>query len=306
MRRWSSVDTLASTPLEAVVSVGNFDGVHLGHQAIFQKLVNRAKELAVPSVAITFDPHPAVVLGRSAPPLLTTPMLRGDLIEPLGVDHFVVHPFDSEVASLAAEDFVEQYLVRKLRTRCLCIGPNTHVGRGREGTPSRLKELAGQFGFSVDVAPFVEVDGLEVSSSRIRQKILSGGVDQAARLLGRAFRTVGCVVRGEGRGRTIGFPTANLGEVVTVLPMDGVYATTVFVDGRSYPAATNVGRRPTFQSKTGRVVEMHLLSFSGDLMGKTILVDWISRIRDEKTFASPLDLKAQIQADVETVTRILT
>jgi len=299
--RWQSIDPLASNLPAAVVSIGNFDGVHLGHQAILRKLVDEALGRKLDSVAVTFNPHPSVILGRSSPPLLTTPELRGDFIEMLGVNHFVIQPFDSGLAKICARDFVEFFLVQKLRARCLVVGPNAHVGRGREGTPEKLKQLAQEFGFDLRVVPFVQLGGEEVSSTRIRSLISIGDVNQAIPLLGRPFRTAGSVIRGAGRGRSLGFPTANLGPVSTVLPKTGVYATVVTVNSRGYVAATNIGHRPTFGADQGSIVESHLLSFSGEMEGKPILIDWIARIRDEKKFSSANDLQRQIRSDLEVV-----
>ena len=282
---------------QSAVTVGNFDGVHIGHQAIVRALLDAASERKLEPVAMTFDPHPAAVLGHPVPPLLMTPRQRMDAIAALGVARCIIQPFTHETARTSAEEFIRRILIDGLKMKVLCIGPNTHLGRNREGTSERLRELARSLGFELILVPPVEVDGRTISSTAIRRALEAGNVHEAARDLGRFFETSGVVVKGVGRGRGLGFPTANLGPVETMLPASGVYATRLRWKGKKLPGVTNVGVRPTFESQGALSVETHLLDFKGELLRASVVVEWVARLRPERKFESADDLRVQLARD---------
>ncbi len=284
---------------KSVVTVGNFDGVHIGHREIFRHLIAEGRKRKLLSVAVTFDPHPALILGHAAPPLLSTPSDRIRQIEFLGIGHAMILRFTPQLAAMSARDFVEQILLRDLGMKFLLIGPNTHVGKGREGTPQRLRELSQQLSFDLEIVPEVEAGGEIVSSSRIRSLLTDGNVEEATTLLGRPYSTHGKVVKGASRGKGLGFPTANLEQVPTMLPKRGVYATRVTIGNQHYTGATNIGVRPTVDPVPKEIVETHILDFSENLVGIEIELEWIKRIRDEKKFLTAEELAAQINKDIQ-------
>lgn len=280
----------------SVVTVGNFDGVHLGHQAILQALTEEAKRRSLPSVAIFFDPHPTVVLGTKIPPQITTLQERISLIKSFGVDHVFVQTFSKELSTTSASSYLGN-LVKDLGMTFLCVGPTTHIGKGREGTPSKMEELGKEQGFDVSVVSEFFLGEKKVSSSRIRRLIEEGDVELAGKSLGRPYRMIGTVVSGDGRGTKLGFPTANLEEIETLIPARGVYAVWADVDGIRVPAAANVGYRPTIQQTPRFTVEVHLLDFEKRLVAQALPVTWVARIRDEQKFESLNELKVQIKKD---------
>jgi len=286
----------------AAVAVGNFDGVHLGHAAIARRLVAAAGDRGVPAVALTFDPHPAsIVRPASAPMPLTTPARRSDLLLALGLDAVLVQPVDAALLALPAEDFYRSILRGRLAARALVEGQDFRFGAGRGGDVALLARLASADGVAVEVVPPVIVGDAPVSSSRLRALVTAGDVAAAAALATAAHRATGRVVAGAGRGAGIGFPTANLAGIATLLPADGVYAARAAIAGddrgKWWPAAVNVGPAPTFGvAATG--VEVHLIGFTGDLYGRTLDVDFLQRLRDTRRFASVGDLTSQLAADV--------
>ena len=307
MKRWKHIDELSREIQKSAVSVGNFDGVHMGHQSIVDRLLGTAQKRRLPSVVITFEPHPAKVLGYDAPPLLTTPHQRGDFLEKMGVDHFVVQPFDVAFSKIEAEEFVQRWLTKKIGMEFLCIGPTTHVGKGRAGTPRELKDLAKKYAFELQVVSALEIEGEMVSSSCIRKLIQKGEVRKVNKYLGRPHCTMASIVSGAGRGKDLGFPTLNLespDRIPTLLPKKGVYAAIATLGGKRLPSATNVGFRPTFADKE-LVVEAHLIDFKGKISTTEVTLEWISRIRDEQKFSSAETLKAQIQKDCNSATQAL-
>ena len=299
MKRWLAIEDLVEELNGSVVTLGNFDGMHLGHQAIVRETIQRSKKLKLPSVLITFDPHPAKVLGYEPPPLLTTPPQRGDLLEGTGLDHFVIWPFTRETAAMRAREFVERCLWKRLMMKHLCIGPTTHVGRAREGTPEKLAEYARSLGFGLTVVPAVRAGRSVISSSRVREIIQRGKVGEMPKSLGRFYETTGRVVRGDGRGRGMGFPTANLGPVETLLPANGVYATIIRLGEKRFAAATNIGTRPTVSVDGSVIVESHLLDLDSDVTGRELRIEWLSRLRAEKRFPSLGHLQRQVTRDCE-------
>lgn len=284
----------------AWVSVGSFDGVHRGHQEIIRRLASGARETGAPAVVVTFFPHPAEVLGRRKDPLyLSGPEERAALLHDLGVDVVVTHPFTLELAQLTARQFME-YLSAHLGLKRLIVGFNFALGHGREGDVPTLGRIGQELGYTVEAIGPVEVDGQVVSSSLVRARLLEGEVAQAAALLGRPYQVAGEVVLGDGRGKSLGIPTANL-EIwpARVIPRAGVYACRAWVDGRSYGAVANVGVRPTFESQpVPPRVEAHLLDYSSDLYGQQIQLDFIARLRDEMRFPSVEALVGQIHTDI--------
>jgi riboflavin kinase/FMN adenylyltransferase len=284
----------------AWLTIGSFDGVHRGHQEIIRNLVTGARAASVPAIVLTFYPHPVFVLrGHNGPFYLTSPQERATLLGELGVDVVITCPFNQQVAATSARDFMGK-LQRHLGLRQLWVGQDFTLGRNREGTLPVLRQLGVEFGYEVQVLPPVEIDGFGISSSQIRIFLGKGEVDSAARMLGRPYRLVGQVVHGDGRGRTIGIPTANLAIwLERLVPKAGVYACQAHLAQRNYAAAVNIGVRPTFDGNAlAPQVEAHLLDFKGDLYGQEIQLDFITRLRDEQRFPNIETLVSQIQHDI--------
>jgi riboflavin kinase/FMN adenylyltransferase len=289
----------------SAVALGVFDGVHLGHRAILGGAVAHARATGSPAIACTFDPHPLEVLQPDRAPLpITTLDERLDLIAACGVDETVVLTFTRELAAMEPEAFVKDVLVDRLAARQVVVGFNHRFGRGARGDAALLRELGARGGFSVDVIEPLTVDGVPVSSTAIRSALARGDLDAAVRMLGRPYTLPGKVVAGAGRGRTLGFPTANVAPDRPVLVAPGVYACTVEVAGQSRRAVVNVGVRPTF-GEQALAVEAYLLDFSGDLYGQTVRLVFRSRVREERRFSSVDALRAQIADDVENARRRL-
>ncbi|MCX7823881.1 MAG: bifunctional riboflavin kinase/FAD synthetase [Syntrophobacterales bacterium] len=289
-----------------VVTIGNFDGVHKGHQALINTARERAKELGGSSVVITFSPHPVKVLCPECNLRFITPHYEKlNILAQLGVDYTIVIPFSREFASITAQDFILSYLVHGLGIRWIVVGYDYHFGRGREGNIEMLKEYGNKYGFGVDVLPEISIEGFVVSSTAIRKVIKEGRVHFAARLLGRSYSITGPVLRGRDRGgKLLGFPTANVDVGDHVIPKEGVYATWVTFDGKRFKGATNIGYNPTF-GETQLSLEVHILGFNGNLYGKEITVSFEHYIRGEKKFSAIEELIAQISQDVEIIKLIL-
>ena len=281
------------------VTVGNFDGVHLGHAAIVRQLSAAARRFDIPSVAFTFDPHPAAVVRPDAAPVpLTTPARRAALLRSLGVDAVVVQPTDRALVSLPAERFYDDILRGRLRARAIVEGTDFRFGADRNGDIRLLETLCGRDGVALETVPAVMADGLPVSSSRLRGLIAAGAVREASLLLTSPYRLTGTVVEGARRGGTIGFPTANLSGIATLLPAAGVYAARVTLpDLATRPAAVHIGPNISF-GETRISVEAHLIGFSGTLYGCSLDVDFLDRLRDTQKFDSIDALKAQLTTDV--------
>lgn len=289
----------------SAVALGVFDGVHIGHRAILGTAVAHAREAGMPAVACTFDPHPMEVLQPGRAPLaITTLDERLALIEGCGLDAAVVLPFTRELAAMEPEAFVKDALVTRLGARAIVVGFNHRFGRGARGDVGMLRSLGERLGFRTHIAEPLMVEGVAVSSTEIRAALQRGDLDAAARLLGRPYTLLGSIGHGAGRGRTLGFPTANLIPTRPVLVAPGVYACMAEVAGQKERAVVNVGVRPTFGEAT-LAVEAYLLDFSGDIYGQTMILTFVSRIREERRFPSVDALKAQIQADAEEARRRL-
>jgi len=281
------------------VTLGNFDGVHLGHQRAFALLQERARVLQAPSVAVTFEPHPVSVLRPdNAPKRILTPKLKEELIAGLSIGHLVVIHFTREFSRITAEEFVSRVLVEKLQVAELVLGANFRFGHGREGDLESLRNLGERFGFVVDQVEASEHEGEIISSSRIRRSLEEGASDEAAAMLGRPYFFDGDVVRGDGRGKLMGFPTANLKVDGDVLVADGVYVTEATVAGATVSGMTHVGRRPTF-GLDERAVETHLFDFDRDLYDARIRLHFHHRIRGTVKFSSAEALQEQLRHDRE-------
>lgn len=285
----------------SVVTTGTFDGVHRGHQAILRYLVERARAIGGVPTVVTFRPHPREVVTGQPVPLLTTIEERADLVEALGVERFVVLTFSRDLSMMEPEAYVEQVLRQTVGLREIVIGYDHRFGRGRAGDRATLERLGARDGFTVDVIPEQIERGITVSSTQIRRRLLDAGdAEAAAALLGRPYRIVGTVVHGDGRGRLIGYPTANVhpDEPRKLLPRVGVYAVrTALRDGTTWDGMMNVGRRPTFEADGAVRAEVHLFGYTGDLYGHTVAVDVVARIRDEMRFNGVEALVARLGED---------
>jgi riboflavin kinase / FMN adenylyltransferase len=289
------------------LTIGIFDGIHLGHRAILTRLVEGAHAAGEPAAVLTLHPHPAVILGGQTDfTYLTPPDEKAALLGDLGVDVVITLPFSRELASETAEEFMRR-IVRTLGLRHLVVGYDTALGRGREGDAARLAELGQGLGYSVEVVEPVVQGGKIISSSAIRAQVREGAVAQAAAELGRWYPVSGPVVHGDGRGRHINIPTANIDyPVEKLIPANGIYATWAWVGGERYAAATNIGINPTFTpDKTAPTVEAHLLDFDHDLYSQEVKLEFAARLRDEMKFPSVEALLEQIHADIAQVRKIL-
>jgi riboflavin kinase/FMN adenylyltransferase len=288
------------------VTVGNFDGVHRGHQALVREAVSGARAASGTAVALTFDPHPSRVLSpeRALASLMTLDQ-KAEVLAGLGVDRLAVLPFTREVAEKTPEAFAREVLAVALGARLVVVGSNFRFGRAREGDVGQLEALGRALGFAVRAVEPVWHAGGPISSSRVREALARGAVASARELLGRSFFVDGLVMRGDGRGRGMGIPTANLEVVNETLPRAGVYACRVRLpDGAELAAVANLGRRPTFGGEA-TTLEAHLLDFEGDLYGADLRVAFVERLRDERRFPGPDALVAQIRADVAEARRVL-
>jgi riboflavin kinase/FMN adenylyltransferase len=286
------------------VSIGNFDGVHRGHGALLATLRTTARAVDGPAVAVTFDPHPLQLLRpEQFQPLLTTTGDRAALLEAGGADHVVILRTTPQLLHLSAREFFEQVVRTRLGARGMVEGVNFGFGHNREGNIDTLASLCQDAGLRLIVVPPFEWHGAIVASSRVRSALVGGAVREAAGLLGRPYRLRGTVATGRRRGQTLGFPTANLEQVITIIPGDGVYAVRVDYGGNLWPAAANVGPNPTF-GEQARKIEVHLIGFQGDLLGKELAVDFIERLRDVRSFAGPEQLVEQLRRDIEGARRL--
>jgi len=282
-----------------VVTIGNFDGVHLGHQKILHQVFDRARAAGLAATVLTFYPHPSRVLRPAdAPCLLATLPQRLAAFEAAGMHAALVLRFDAELAKVTAEDFVRLYLVETLRARAVMVGDNFRFGNRGAGDVKLLETLGQQGGHKVHVVPPVVVDGVVVSSSAIRQALGEGRVDAAAKMMGRPFALAGQIQPGTGQGRKLIVPTLNLATEQECLPKNGVYATETVVGGKTYHSATNIGMRPTFNG-TRLAIESHLFDFSEMLTSGSMEIRFHARLRDEQKFPSPEALRAQVLADIE-------
>lgn len=281
------------------ISIGNFDGVHRGHARIVEMLRAQAATVGGPALVFTFDPHPVRLLRpNEVPPPLTWADRKSELIEELGVDGMIVYPTDEKLLALTADEFFREIVVERLGARAMVEGPNFFFGKGRAGNIEVLRSLCGTNDVALDVVPPLTMEGDYVSSSRIRRLIEAGDIGQAAEMLTRPYRIRGMVTHGAGRGAKIGFPTANIEAVDTILPGVGVYAGLAFFGDERWPAAVNIGPNPTFGEHRLKV-EAHLIGYSGSLYGQPLEVDFLARVRETRPFASVDELTSQLKRDVE-------
>jgi riboflavin kinase/FMN adenylyltransferase len=281
-----------------VLTLGVFDGLHLGHQRIMQTVVERARATGAAATAITFDPHPRAVLHpESAPPLLQTLDQRLANLEVLGIDQAIVIAFSKEFAAQPAEGFLEDIIRDRLHAREVYLGKGFAFGRDRGGNIDLLRKKSVELGFLADEVDEVQIRGQRISSSRIRHLLAEGRVNLARRMLGRPYGVEGVIIRGNRRGHTIGFPTANLKPHNRVIPRFGVYATATLIEGTWRKSITNIGIRPTFENDAEPSIETYIFDFDGDLYGDVLRVRFLHWIRDERKFSGIEELKAQIEKD---------
>ena len=281
----------------SVLTIGNFDGVHIAHQQLLRRVVESARKAGAQAVAVTFDPHPARILAPDrAPQILTNVGRKARLIERLGVDLLVVLRFTQELARLSPSDFVQRVLAQRLHPLSVLVGPNFRFGHRQAGTTETLEEFSTQHGFKVEVLPMLVKRGDRVSSTRIRQLLAEGRVGRAGRLLGRPYSNEGPIVSGIGVGHRQTVPTLNLAPVEEMLPKMGVYVTRTRMAGRAFDSVTNVGHKPTF-GEHRLTVESHLLDYQGEISETSMEIEYLHRLRDEKKFPDAASLKAQIQRD---------
>jgi len=282
------------------LSIGNFDGVHRGHARIVQRLLAAARAVGGPAVVFTFDPHPARLLHpERAPAPLGWTDRKVRLLRELGADAVIVYPTDLAFLQLEAREFFNRIVRERLAARAMVEGPNFFFGHNRTGTVDALRQFCAEAGVALEVVEPIRVDGANVSSSRIRALVAEGRVDQAHAMLGRPYRIHGEVIRGAGRGRTLGYPTANVGRTDTLLPSEGIYAGRAWVDDSPWPAAISIGPNPTFD-ETALKVEVYLIEFEGDLYEKVIEVDFLTQLRKIKRFRSAEQLTTQMNRDIAT------
>jgi riboflavin kinase/FMN adenylyltransferase len=300
MKIVNDLNTISQPFPNAVVTIGNFDGVHIGHQALFHQVIEKAQSIEGKSVVITFEPHPIRVLnGIKRFPLITLYEQKMELIGATGIDVIVCIPFTREFAAMEPRVFVKEVLWGKIGTRAIIVGPDYSFGKGRVGNVSLLEEMGENLGFELIISNWIEQGPRRISSTEIRNLVKDGKVDEAAMLLGRHYQVRGTVTRGRDRGgRLLGFPTANLILYDELCPKGGVYAVTVEYDGAFYKGVANIGYSPTFDNGEYSV-EVHILGFEQDIYEKPIRVNFIQRLRGEQKFPGPKDLAIQIGKDIE-------
>jgi len=288
---------------KAVVTIGNFDGVHLGHQKIFKRVIQRCKKIGGTSVVFTFYPHPLKVLDpKRVPPSLTTFEEKIKLIESIGIEVLIYERFTKRFANQSPLEFIENILHNRVHACEILVGQDYAFGKNREGSVEILKELSKQYNYRLWIIKNVVVDGIPVRSTSIRNLIQQGDVKTAGRLLGRPYTIEGKVIRGY--KRQIGFPTANIKPPQKLIPKDGVYVGWVNTQKGKFPSVINIGLNPTFGNKQ-RSIEAHILNFEGNLYGKSIRIEFVERLRDEKKFRSVRSLVNQIEKDIKEATLIL-
>jgi riboflavin kinase/FMN adenylyltransferase len=300
-----NVDDFPVRARGALVTVGNFDGVHRGHQRLIGRLRARAEDASAPALAVTFDPHPAALLRPDKAPVpLVWPQREIALLEEAGVHEVVVFRTGRWLLDLTAREFFDQVICLQFAARGLVEGPNFRFGHDRQGDVETLATWCAEAGIAFEVVDPIEEGGRLISSTRIRELLKQGDVEEAARLLSRPHRIRGIVTHGAGRGAGIGIPTINLDGIDTLIPLDGVYATRAILSGegpepqRTWAAACNIGPNPTFGEQL-RKVEAHLLDFSGDLYGRSVELEFLARLRPTRAFSGLEDLLSQIRTDIE-------
>jgi len=307
MKIYYDINDFEQVP-HAVVTIGTFDGVHRGHQEILRNMVNRAKEIGGESVVVTFYPHPRQVLSHdSGIRFISTQEEKIAHLEALGIDNLIIIKFTKEFAAIPSEDFIKDYLVKNIQPAVLIIGYDHHFGKGRTGDFGMLYELGSQYHFKVEKIQEQDVDNVAVSSTKIRHYLENGDIKHANMLLGYEYSYIGKVVHGQQVGHKMGYPTANIevAEEFQLIEKQGVYATFAEIGGRSYPAMTYIGKRPTMEDNRPQSIETHIISFDGTLYDKEIKIRFVDFVRDDKKFDNFEALKRQIGIDEQIIINIL-
>jgi len=310
MKLIDNIDSITKPFDNAVITIGNFDGVHIGHQALFHEVIEKADAINGTSIAITFNPHPVRVLKQNGhPPLITVHEQKTELIEKTGIDVLICIPFTFDFASISAGDFVRDLLVKRIGMKAIVVGKDYTFGKNREGNLEFLKRCAKEYDFEVIVANWVPISNNlqeRISSTKIRELVTDGKVAEAQQLLGRYYQVRGTVMTGRNRGgRLLGFPTANIKLQDELCPKTGVYAVTVEYMESRYKGVANIGYSPTFADNIF-TVEVHILDFNENIYGRNIRINFISRIRDELKFADIDQLSEQIRKDIDKARKILS
>lgn len=303
MRIVEGIEKIREPFENGVITIGNFDGVHLGHQALFHEVIEKADRIGGTSIAMTFEPHPIRVLSKNGgPPLITLYEQKAELISRSGLDVLICVPFSKDFASITAKQFVEDILVRRIGMKAMVVGGDYAFGRNREGNLDYLRSRADELGFEMIVADWIQAPQNEedrISSTRIRDLVMEGDMEKARKMLGRDYQIRGRVTRGRDRGgRLLGIPTANILLQDELAPRMGVYAVIVEIDGQRHKGVANIGYSPTFDDHV-YTVEVHILDFKDDIYDRKIRVNFVARIRDEKKFNGLPELIAQIRKDIE-------
>ena len=305
-----NIEKITSPYPNGVITIGNFDGVHIGHQTLFYEVIEKANQLNGTSIAVTFEPHPIRVLKQNGhPPLITLYEQKIELMERSGLDVLICVPFTPEFAVLSAKDFVEDLLVQRIGMKAIVVGKDYTYGKNREGSLATLQADGDRLGFEVIVADWIKVSNSlpgRTSSTLIRELVMDGNVIEAKKLLGRYYQIRGKVVTGRDRGgKLLGFPTANINLQDELCPKKGVYAVTVERRGKLYNGVANIGYSPTFEDQCF-TVEVHILDFHEDIYGEKIRVNFVSRLRDEVKFNSVEELSEQIKKDIQKTGKLLS
>lgn len=293
----------------SIITVGSFDGVHVGHAKILSTLVNRAKERNCRSVLLTFEPHPRKVVSKDFNlRLLTLTDEKKRLISQLDVDEIIVIPFTKEFSQMSSDDFFNEFIIKKIGIKEIILGYDHRFGKGRDGDENKVRELGKLFGFDVITVPPVKFGDLTVSSSLIRKELAEGRVKNIRDYLNRYYSITGSVSEGDKRGRLLGFPTANISVTDSdkMIPSNGVYAVRVIIGDETFNGVMNIGKRPTFQSIENTILEVNIFDFEKNIYGREITVEFIDRLRDEQKFSSKDELIAQIEKDKKRALEILT
>jgi len=300
MKIYKSIDKYNESK-SSVVTIGTFDGIHKGHQKIFNKVINVSKQSNLSSVVLTFFPHPRIILNKyNDIKMIDTLDEKIEHLEKIGIDNLIIHPFDKKFSLLSADQFIKEYLLKKLQLKHIIIGYDHRFGKGREASVSDLKEYSIDFNFIVDEIDAQEIEKIAISSTKIRNSINQGDLETTKKYLGRFFSLTGKVIKGDGLGKQIDYPTANLliEEDYKIIPKDGVYYIRTRIDNKLYNGMMNIGHRPTIGNKA-KSIEVNLFNFDRDIYDKIISIDVVVKIRDEKKFSSINALKAQLSKDEE-------
>lgn len=288
-----------------VVALGNFDGIHIGHQALIKKTVEVAKKINGTAALFTFYPHPIkVVEKRKEPFIIQTFKEKVKIAQSLGIETVVCARFTKNFANMHPEDFIKDILINKLEVKSVCVGHDYTFGRGGKGGIKTLREYANRYGFELSVIPPVKIDGIIVSSSKIREFLRDGNIEYANKFLGRPYKISGVVRKGDGRGASLGYPTANIYPKNEIILKNGVYAAYVYVDSKKYKAAVNVGNNPTFKG-VNKHIEVFIMEFNKNIYSKKIEIEFVDFIRDEKRFRRVDELIARIDKDIKIINNVL-